>query len=290
MKHFESIYPIICAPMNQVSDLELALAVNRAGAMPGIMRYCYKTKNDFFDAIEKFVSITNSSNIIIALDDRDIIHPLTIKKIIDLKISHVMRYPNEDPSLTENQKITAYKAATKILGTLPCKTIELFLKKDFYVSESSIYFLKGSDGAGRGVVPTEELFDHYKERYPNASFVPVGGISCSNDVQKYLDKGAVAVAVGTMFAASKESCLSEEAKEKIVHSSSKNLVRLTEEKNQQSIIFSRIPEDDKNNTESLKLGIKSGQVGHLFLGKAVDSIDRIRTVEETVQYLIKDLT
>ena len=290
MTHFNSVYPIICAPMNQVSTLELALAVNKAGAMPSIMRYCYKTRNDFLDDIEKFVFLTNCSNLIVALDDRDIINPTTIKKIVDLKISHIMRYPNEDPILTENQKITVHDAATNILNTLPCKTIELFLKKDFLVNESSIYFLKGSEGAGRGFVPTEELFDYYKERYPTASFVPVGGISCSSDVQKYLDKGAVAVAVGTLFAATKESCLSNEAKEKIVHSSSKNLIRLTKEKNQQSILFSRIPEDDKNNTESLRLGMNSGQIGHLFMGKAIDSIDQIRTVKETVEYLAKDLT
>jgi nitronate monooxygenase len=271
--------------MNKVSELNLALAVHHAGGIPSMMSYCYNNKYDFFRDVEIFQKETNFSDIILAIDNKDLIHPFYIKKIIELKVSHIVPYINENPLFSDAQKRNIYNTSRNILSTMPCKVIELYLEKDMEVIENRIYLLKGNDGAGRGHHSTKELFEHYINTYPKGNFVPVGGIGTPQDVKHYLDAGAVAVGVGTMFAASFESNLSIEAKTKIVNSSSKNLERLDSNKNQQGLIFDRIDKDDENNTQSLKLGIATGTKGHVFLGKAVDHIHSIRTAQEVVDYL-----
>lgn len=290
MKKFTSKYPIICAPMNQVSDLNLALAVSKAGAIPSLISYCYADKYEFFNEVELFLKETDNSDIIVAIDDKDIIHPHTIKKIKELNIKYLMRYPNENKKFTEGQLHSIYNNATSILKNISCDVIELYIKSGGEVLDNNFYFLKGSDGAGRGLVNTEQLFSEYKNKYPNGSFIPVGGIGSPKDVKKYIDAGATAIAVGTLFAASAESKLSLESKQRIVRATSKDLKRFSVGQDQQAIFFEKFNQtDDDNHTESLKEGIATGTSGHLFAGKGIDHVDSIKPVVEIVKYLVSTL-
>jgi NAD(P)H-dependent flavin oxidoreductase YrpB (nitropropane dioxygenase family) len=281
---FNSKYPIIAAPMNQVSYWEFAAAVHDAGAFPSISGYCYYNSIDsLIYAFEQYVSTTNSSNIIAALDDTQIINAKVVDMLTRLNISHVIRYRNEDSSTS---RVNNYeKLALSILNTLPCTTINIH---DVDNSNAKIHFLKGNDGAGRpGTEPTKVLFDRARVMYPQYKFVPVGGIGTAEHVKYYIENGAVAVAVGTLLAASQESCLSLGTKQAMVSATSKDLVHLDKNFMQKALPFKKyLEDDDSNHTQSLKNGITTnGTSGHIFSGNGIDYIDGIKSVKEIVTNL-----
>jgi NAD(P)H-dependent flavin oxidoreductase YrpB (nitropropane dioxygenase family) len=154
--------------------------------------------------------------------------------------------------------------------------------------ETDFLVLKGNEAAG--TISTEltlkESFKIMRDRFPSLDIIPTGGITCSEDIKYYIDKGASAVGIGSLFACSIESRISDMTKLKIV-SSSKDDLSMIKNKNQQGILFKEIETDNDNNTNSLKLGIKGTQIGHIFMGKSVDSINDIKSVKEIVERLTK---
>ena len=105
-----------------------------------------------------------------------------------------------------------------------------------------------------------------------------------------MDAGAYAVGIGTLFAVSEESCVSKETKLKMIESGFKSTIRMNidggESVKQNALLFSYIKDTDNNNTSGLVLGIKSAKEGLIFMGKGIDSVDRIKTVEEIVKELV----
>jgi len=200
-----------------------------------------------------------------------------------LNISHILRYRNEDSSTS---RINNYeKLALSILNTLPCTTINIH---DVDNSNAKIHFLKGNDGAGRpGTEPTKVLFDRARVMYPQHKFVPVGGIGTAEQVKYYVENGAVAVAVGTLLAASQESCLSLGTKQAMISATSKDLMHLDKNFMQKALPFKKYLEDDDiNHSQSLKFGIATnGTTGHIFAGNGIDHIDEIKSVKEIVTNL-----
>jgi len=79
------------------------------------------------------------------------------------------------------------------------------------------FIIKGPDGAGRTAPGDGESLDVYyntlKTIAPDAAIIPSGGISTSQQVKYWIDKGVVAVGIGSLFAASKESPINLIAKE-----------------------------------------------------------------------------
>jgi hypothetical protein len=54
-------------------------------------------------------------------------------------------------------------------------------------------------------------------------------------------------------------------------------------------VFSKLDNDDFNNTKSLDLGIKSGQYGHIFAGHGIDNISSVLSVQHITDNLTKEL-
>jgi hypothetical protein len=151
------------------------------------------------------------------------------------------------------------------------------------------YALKSLHSAGRyGFHNNEEMLLAFADC--GKPLIPQGGIGTPAQVRSLLSAGAAAVGIGTVFAASKESCLSQEAKAKIIHSSSKDLVKL--DSRQQALAIGDLPEftpDDWNRHNSLMDGITTGQSGHVYMGTAIDHINEILSVKEIVEYLVGEL-
>lgn len=288
LRLFDSKYPIIAAPMNQVSEITLAVAVHNAGGFPSISGYCYESDDDIIKVLEEYVSITGSSNIILAVDEKSLLNKQLISTLKKLKISHVLRHHNESFNFTQQNRENWRKILDISLKTLDCYFIEMKNNFSPITDLSKIYFIKGSDGAGRpGAATTKELFDFHKKETPTAAIVPVGGIGSAKQVRYYLDNGAEAVAVGTLLAVSKESIISEEVKGKMVAAKEADIERLDPRLQQNALIFNRLEIDDNlNNTASLKEGIKSSQSGHVFLSKAVTNVGSIKAVKDIIKDLV----
>jgi hypothetical protein len=101
------------------------------------------------------------------------------------------------------------------------------------------------------------------------------------------------VGVGTLFAACKESPLSPQAKQKILESSSSDISYL-KNSNRNALILGggNLPQDeqDLNRQASLDQGLHGdGTQGLLYIGTGIDYVTEIRTVKETVDYLVGKL-
>lgn len=169
------------------------------------------------------------------------------------------------------------------------KEYELYSKRSFRLAE---YFdglvIKGKESAARGTqndLLTE--FNFVKKTYPGKKIIASGGIYTGKQVKEYINLGAHAVSIGTLFAASTESPLSDIAKQQILKASSDDLSRFSN--GQQALVFSNTENDDENNTNGLRNGIKTGTEGHLFMGNAVDHITEIKPVADIVAELSSHL-
>jgi CheY-like chemotaxis protein len=148
--------------------------------------------------------------------------------------------------------------------------------------------VKGPDAAARvNTTTTTSLVDRIKQlksANPHLHIIASGGMSSQQDVQACIDAGASAVALGTVFAMSEESSISVETKMKMIESTFSQVVNIGEAQ-QNALVFTNEKDVDGNHTVGLELGIKSPVAGHVFVGKAIDSIDSIKTVETIVSEL-----
>jgi hypothetical protein len=127
-----------------------------------------------------------------------------------------------------------------------------------------------------------------KAARPEVNIIPSGGISTSEQVNYYMAHGAMAVGIGTLFAASEESPVSLETKLKIVDSTSEDLKRIGK-LNHQGLLFKNIENDDNNNNQSLRQGMNNPSNGCIYAGAGIDSVTEILPVKEIVQRLVSNL-
>jgi NAD(P)H-dependent flavin oxidoreductase YrpB (nitropropane dioxygenase family) len=285
-----SKYPIIAAAMNQVSDLNLAIACSNAGIVASISSFNYINDDVFrFDLLSRdlleFTATTKSKNLILSTS----MSMLTIKEmrnILDERNFGAIEISDWNPYSI--QLLSAFDIPI-ILKTNGGHYYEQI--KDSVIDLVDAIVIKGPLGAGLVNVnaPLRETFLKLKENHKELTIIPSGGISSSNDVCEFLNLGAEYVAIGTLFAACTESRISIEAKQKIIHSSNKD-IKFLDNSTQNAIYFGPINEPDNyNNTQSLQHGITNAKSGHIFAGAAINNITEIESVNTVVQRLVKNL-
>lgn len=284
-KVFNAKYPIIAAAMNRVSDLKLALAIHRAGAVPSIS-LIHDDKLDI-NFLEKnlldFYNQTGSTEIVLSIALEDSIRPEIIDTILkhNFKFIELFNRPQFDSSyLKFKENINLLKS----VGIQPIiKTLKAIPHEDY-----DIVMLKGSEGAGRTRQDSgslEKNFNILKTKKPNTKIIPSGGIYSKEQIEFYLSKGALAIGIGTLFALSEESCLSLETKKEMLLKTSKE-IEFKGEHNHRGIVFSHIEKDDDNNTGALVKAIASPKEGMLFIGNAISHINSIKPVKDIILDLV----
>jgi enoyl-[acyl-carrier protein] reductase II len=290
-----SKYPIIAAPMNQVSNLQLAIACREAGIFPSISLYNY-TGMDFNpdlmsmnSIIQTFQDSTGTSDFILSM----YVDHAAKRNVQDLIFKNSVKFLEIIPSTDLYQEVL-YNAfcndIERYRGT-DIKLIVKTLRKLERLPETidSIMF-KGSQGAGRGVSMLDIDYEIPEQinMLPDVGVIASGGVGDSADIQKYLDMGCMAVAIGTLFAVSEESPISLATKKKMIESTFADVERVGESR-QNALVFKHIDRDDSNNTRALKTGIQSPTSGIVFAGKAIDKITAIRPVKDIVSELVNGL-
>lgn len=286
-----SKFPIIVMPMNGVSTTELAIAVHNAGAFPSISVFNYysegrisikKLTNEFL----KFQDKTGSSNILVSMHWEELLHPAVLDMLINCKIFSIELFVrpishNSWPVLIDYIKKLRnenFKIIFKTTGMVP-------------ISEFDALVIKGPLGAGRSFSNTTDLenaFDKLKEKLPDSCLIPSGGIGCSEQVKYYISRGAAAVGIGTLIAASEESCVSIETKQKIINSTSSDITSIGP-LNCRGLLFSKLENDDDNNSKSLREGIKGTTQGCIYVGNGIDHIKKIMPVKNIIELLVQDV-
>lgn len=269
--------------MNQVSDFALARAVQSAGAFPSISIFNFYKPQFRLDLL-KLETNSFGNNFLLSLSHRELKNIDILDFIIEARIRAV-----EILEKIEDSEINDLQQRINLLRS---NGVVVFLKvfSPRVVLEVDGVILKGAEGAGRSKVdaePLELMFAKIKNKYPELMIVSSGGISSAEQVKYYIDRGAVAVAIGTLFAACKESSVSIETKQKIIDSDRNSLTRF--DNGQQGLFFNQVAEDDVNHTRSLIAGIRSPQQGHIFLGQGIDNIKSIASAKDVVSVLVGNL-
>ena len=280
---FNSKYPIICAPMNRVSDLKLALACAEAGIVPSLIPYPdFKL---FLENIEEYKS--TGKEIFAALELNELLSPGLHKIILNSCITHIELIDIRADLLTDTniEKIQQLKAAG----------IKIFLKilgHDHVPQFSSVIdgvVIKGSEGAGRSRLDVDLVAEikKIKELYPNIAVIASGGVKNKQDIDELLAVGACAVSIGTMFAMSAESSVPEATKRALLEKTSADITRTQQGRSQRAIMFGTEKfQDDENNTAGLEKGLRTGTTGHIFMGNAISEIQDILPVDTIVKKLM----
>jgi NAD(P)H-dependent flavin oxidoreductase YrpB (nitropropane dioxygenase family) len=280
---FNSKYPIVCAPMNRVSDLKLALACAEAGIVPSLIPYPdFKL---FLENLEEYKS--TGKEIFVAIELNELINPVFHKIILNSCITHVELIDIRVDLLTEIniEKIQQLKAAG----------IKIFLKilgHDHVPAFSSVIdgvVIKGSEGAGRSRVDVDLVTEikKIKELYPYLAVIASGGVKNKQDIDELLAAGACAVSIGTMFAMSAESSVPEVTKKALLEKTSADITRTQQGRSQRAIVFgAQQANDDENNTFGLITGLNTGTAGHIFIGNAITEIQDILPVDTIVKKLM----
>lgn len=300
---FNSKYPIVAVGMNTVSDVNLALAVSKAGAVPSLSSFNYYLGNDLIDLatlkkdLEYYQRHNQVCDFIFSTSDIVLIKNYQLFdffKEFDIKFLEIIA----TDLLTSSGKL----AVIRLLEKIKQENRKVFLKLlkisgstklllDAFIKKSLIdgIILKGPNGAGRvanNSSSLEELTQVWSDIFSEIGIIPCGGVGSKEDVKNLISHGATAVGVGTLFAASEESCLSIEAKQRLINSSSSDISVLnTYDFNQNSLVFSNEGRSLDNNTNGLKKGIATGNAGHIFVGKGIDQIDKIRSVKDIIEDL-----
>jgi len=289
---FPSRWPIMCAVMNQVSDLNLAVAVHAAGAMPSLQINRYNSdrtiNHDLVNQeLSEFVKQTGTGNVVLVVAEEDLFDYKFIKLVRQYRISHVELLGNEiDNSIYTHKPqfhlgLQYIKQNSKVLSRIVSKTSTN--------PHPDAFCVKGKESAGfAGNISVSDLFEQQKA-ITNQALIPYGGVGTPAQVKHYLDRGAAGVAVGTLFAATKESCLSTQTKLEMCKASSTQLTQFSNTE-QNALVLGPLEstEQDWNHERDLKNGI-AGQGGLVYAGAGIDHITEIRTVKQVVDYLTQDL-
>ena len=282
--------------MNQVSDLRLALAAYDAGIVPSLVLNDPKLGlKQLEQDLLGFSIHTGNCNLILALTPKSLT-PELVKLILKYKVSYLELFENIEEK---------HLPVIKILRKNNVKIIEKYLtaksKPVDDVTESLIdvtahidaIHLKGPEGASRVIDTGETLmqrFEIIRKKYPNMGIIVAGGISTSAEIKKFIDAGAMAVSMGTVFALSTESPINHKKKEALINSTFNNIEKVKAgNMYQNAVVFTATLDTDENNTVGLILGRDSADEGLIFVGKGIDNIKSIKSVSTIVKELTKEL-
>ena len=277
--------------MNGVSqDLKLAIAVHRAGAMPSLM------PNNLEKDVKLFKKLTGNTNLVISVSEIDLYNNNFVDNLIDLKITFVellrddidsVEKLNSIQPLSENWYNCTFLKNLERLKSNNIKIMRRCFKRPIETFDLiDAVCIKGKESAGfSSDISIEQLLQEQKEKTPDAKLITYGGIAGPDDVKKYLDLGADAVGVGTLFAASVESCIDIKTKQLMVSKTKKDLTLFQDTKQNAMVIEPLDSDDDFNRHKSLDLGIR-GIGGHIYAGYSINGVTEIRTVKQTVDYLV----
>ncbi len=273
------------------SELVLASAVHSVGVRPRLQIKWQNHHDVLQDQLKELVLINGNGNCVLQLEYKDLANTTVLSLVEQFKISHVELFGmigiRNDKM---QQEFDTVMSVSKYFGGYQrLKAQSRILTRIFTPSSGQgidAYALKGSESAGfSGTISVKDLFVQQHNQTPSIPLIPYGGVGTPEQVAWYIQNGASGVAVGTLFAATKESCLNIVTKQAMINANSQDLAKL--KTSQQALVIGEVS-SDPNHQQSLDAGI-AGQGGLIYAGSAIDYVTEIRTVKQVVDYLTQDL-
>jgi hypothetical protein len=301
---FESRWPIYVPGMTGCSNIEFYEAIYKAGCVPSIV-FDPNRDDNFFQNLMLMSEIAPDRNFAVVLFQSNLRNPRIISAVGKARPKYIEYWPrigatSDKPTREDLQ--SGGQGFSELENDIWCRNaikhlkshsriIMRMFKQETSDQESLIdaYALKSKDSAGRyGFYDHHELLKMFSDT--NKPLIPQGGIGTPEQVKELLDAGAAAVGIGTVFAASQESCLSVEIKRRLIQANSSEISQLDSRQN--AIVVGKVPDftpEDWNRHNSMMSAINTGQSGHIYVGTAVDHIREILSVKDIVRYLVRDL-
>ena len=265
--------------MNFVSDARLAIECNIAGIVPSLVH-----NSDLEEQLKEFRDSCPSGDLILAADPQIIQkRPMNLITLyMKYGVSHIQLLEDPDSNILKSLKnVSNIKIIYKSLR--PRDSSEM--------SHCDAIDLKSPDAASRVRATgqtTMERFLEQKDKSPNIPIIVTGGISTSAEIKMYLDAGAEAVGLGTMFALSEESRIDHDKKSQMIKKSFSDITSIGKNR-MNGIVFSETTDTDDNHSDGLKLGRDTKDQGVIWAGKALNNINAIESVQTIVNRLIEEL-
>jgi hypothetical protein len=304
-KIFPCKFPVIEAWMYCSSSVELAVAVAAAGCFPSLSAVTQDSPvNESLDvyletkkALQQYKNITGNTDVILTITQQLLREKQYMNLFKEFSISHVEILPsaNGDKILSGREFFdnVLNREAIKYLRNFTKIILRIYEPIDSEIAKLvDAVAIKGQESAGRtGSWKVKDLFIKQKELTPNLPIIPYGGISSPDQVLWYMNNGAEAVGVGTLFAMSAESPLSTEVKKKLINTSRTDIL-MRQDTKQNCVFFSDPAADDPdwNRTQELQKGIKGdGSQGLIYIGHGIVDVEQILPVKDIVSYLCSKL-
>lgn len=287
---FTSKFPLLEAYMNEVSLLDLAVAIKKAGAYPSL--FLKGSVEDKRATLEQYHQSQGDCNLVTAIGYNQIADPNLIRLFNEYKVSHaeIFRQEKED-----GRRVPFDEFFSKTNIILALKQLRKTTKLLFRIYEPldnphelvDGICIKGEESAGnKGTLPTKEFFLKQKKLTPHHPIIVYGGISTPEQVKWYIDNGASALGIGSMFACCTESPVSDKTKMKIISSSSKDLKISQMYQNFLQMSESLEKEKNWNRSDQLQKGVHGdGQTGFIYMGTSIDKIHSVQPVQKVVDHL-----
>ena len=270
---------VIAAPMTGVSDAKLACAVDSAGGLASLQYF-----NDIFDEtydpfiyleqqLDEFYISQGHNNLIVSHGNIERLYGKGAhEKILDI---------------CDNFSVTYIESFHSHHTVNPDPRFEWIHREQlpnepnwFHTDSNADYLMfKTPKAAGGGGNANNLTLPNTKQ-----PVILSGGVYDKTDVDYYLSLGAIAVEVGTVFAASKESCLSDATKQSIIDKGLKDLGKFTSD-NRQGLNIQDHDDKGFNHMHSLLKGINDPTQGHIYAGEAVERITEILSVADIMKRL-----
>lgn len=289
--YFGCRHPVVCAAMNQVSDARLAIAVHAAGAFPSLSVANYVVAGRFelrrfLRELDTFREATGSTGLLLSVGSQALLQDAIVRPFLERGFRHfeLFHWASGDPDwarVRERSVELTHRFDARFLFKISTGHVDASLDYPAIV-------LKGPEGAGRSAddsPPLEESFAYCRQHLPDMAVVVSGGIHGPDQLHDYIGRGALAVAIGTLFAASKESAVDDSVKRKLVAAGAAELRRAGRH-GLKGLYASVAREDDANLTRTLARGVRDSRQGGIFVGDAIDHVTEILSVQEIVDRLV----
>lgn len=270
-------HPILCAAMTCVSDVKLAIACAKAGIIPSLSTAPTNVCIPRLDSdLKAFREEMGHCKLVLGLAG-----PASLGDEFENFVVHLVK----THKITHVEKIQMVHSGDfiKKMHDLGCLVITKQTRSPLTRNMYDAVTLNGFESAGFGSEMTlKEIFHKAKEN-TSERLIPAGGIATKEQIDYYMDNGALAVCIGTLFAASEESSIADVSKQLLIEKTSADIKSLTYSK-QRGLVYK---DGDDYLGRNLKKAIEGDyENGHIFVGTGIDYVKEILPVQEIVNRLL----
>lgn len=213
-------YPIIVAPMFLVSNTDMVIAANYAGATAAIPALNYRTLDDLRAAIKEVKQAAGGPiGINLIVNKSNFLYKEQLAVICEEKVDYIITSLGSPEETIKMAKQHGVKVLCDVVNVEYAKKVEA-------LGADAIIAVNNQAGGHAGGTSYEELIPQLKKAC-NIPVISAGGVGNGYEMRKVLDTGADGLSIGSIFIASTEAGVNDEYKQACIDYGAKDIVMTT---------------------------------------------------------------